>query len=988
LPLEARRAAAISARGLCVALCGLALLFVSGAARPAAAGAPGPAVRVRIGVTRDGIVRVTPADLAALGLDPAGIVPGTFALSSAGQPVAIWVGGEHDGRFDPTDELRFFGQKFRGPEMDEKYTDERVYWLDIGGAAGRRVVDLAARPKNDLVPPASFPSTVRAERDEVWWTQLRLDPATRDTWFWARLRPVGVGGVAQRNLPSDIPDPAPGFPATLRLEVIPRTWSDSLVGDHRLTLALNNASVADWTWDGAARTIFTATAAANIIASGPNTATVAAFTVPGILVDDVYVNYWEIAYRRLFRAAAGQLDFRTEEAGPHEYLVGGWPTARVVIWDVTDPAWPRRLIEARAAPDGAEVALRFRADSVAQAHYWLQAEASLSRPASLNLRPPTGLRASDTGADAIIVTHGAFRTAAEQLATWHRDHGRRAIVADIQDVYDEFNDGVMHPKAVTAFLAWATEHWPAPAPAYVTLIGDGNWNPKGNNPAVYPPEPTFIPPYLAWADPWQGEVPADARYGDLDGDGVPDLAVGRLAVNSVTEAETVVAKLTGFDEGTRSQPWQQRALFVADNPDVAGDFPFLSDAIISAYLPADLRAERVYLGRSVPLTNVVGARELISVALQSGVGMVQYSGHGAPERWAGEQLWTTQDVPALRNGARLPVVLTFNCLDGYFAYPGRPSIAETMQRLSGGGAVAAISPSGLGTTPEQHAFREILMQTMFREGVRELGSALLLSNQRYAAEVARGVPELSYLIDTMMLYGDPALRLPRAVDENRVGVVALPLAGARRGPPGATVTHRLRALNTGATAEPFAIAVSSVWPVDLPAATGVLAADASEEILVRVHLPAGGRAGDRDVAGVVLTSLTDPRRSFTATLTTTIVPTYGVQITPQLDLRAGPAGGTVSFAVAVSNAGDVGDTFDMSADGRWPVTAAASVGPLAPGATELLTVAVAVPAGAETGAIDISSIVVASRGDPSRSAVIRLTTLVRDPQVFLPLVVR
>ena len=52
-------------------------------------------VRVRIGVTVDGIVRVTPTNLTAAGIDVATIDPRTFALSSLGQPVAIRVSGEN-----------------------------------------------------------------------------------------------------------------------------------------------------------------------------------------------------------------------------------------------------------------------------------------------------------------------------------------------------------------------------------------------------------------------------------------------------------------------------------------------------------------------------------------------------------------------------------------------------------------------------------------------------------------------------------------------------------------------------------------------------------------------------------------------------------------------------------------------------------------------------------------------------------------------------
>ena len=55
-------------------------------------------------------------------------------------------------------------------------------------------------------------------------------------------------------------------------------------------------------------------------------------------------------------------------------------------------------------------------------------------------------------------------------------------------------------------LIWGTGHWPAPAPAYLTLVGDGHYNFKGYNPDVYGTAPNPLPPFLAWIDPWQGEV--------------------------------------------------------------------------------------------------------------------------------------------------------------------------------------------------------------------------------------------------------------------------------------------------------------------------------------------------------------------------------------------------------------------------------------------------------------------------------------------------
>ncbi len=745
-------------------------------ARPAQTAAPAASTRVRIGVTADGITQVTPADLLAAGVNLADVNPQTFALSSRGQPIALRVEGEADGRFDGGDRLLFFGEKFRGPEMQQKYTDENVYWLEIGGAAGPRIAEMDAMPVGDLTAQEHFTDTVRAEASLVWWTHHTLSVARsgfEDTWFWHYLTtPVGTGKGITVTMPYTVPHPAAGQSATFRIQELSRAGNISVYPDHRTTAAVNGHPALDQTWDGkwVLRT-FTATLPAGVLVHGLNTVAVAAWNPAGISTDQVYANYWEVDYRREFRAWERTLAFTTEAAGPQEYQTTGWDTADVAAWDVSDPRQPISLTNIAITPEGVGYAVRLRSDAPVGTRYWLQETAAYRAPASVRLRGETGLRAPVGGADVVIVTSAVLREPAERLAAWHATQGRRAVVADLQDVFDEFNWGIYHPQAVPEMLRWARDHWAAPAPQYLTLFGDGHWNFKGYNPAIYRPTPIMIPPYLAWVDLWQGEVPADALYGDLDGDQAPDLAVGRLPVNTVDEANVVVGKITSYDQTIRSQPWQRQALFVADNTDSAGDFRAASDGIIVGHLPSDLDVTRAYLPGSlisvpaVPASaeEIAQTRAIISNTLQSGVWMVQYTGHGAIDLWAAEGLWTTNDIPGLTNGNRLPVVMTFNCLDGYYAYAPRndvqlskiTSVAELMLRQPNGGSIAAISPSGLGTTPEQTAFRAILMDVLFKENVREIGTALMVAKRRFYQRYGN-----NYLIQTMMLFGEPALRLP------------------------------------------------------------------------------------------------------------------------------------------------------------------------------------------------------------------------------------
>ena len=751
-------------------------------------------VRVRIGIVTDGITVVTPDDLAAIDPGLTGTNPDTFGLSSLGQPVAIHVTDDGNGVFDGADRLYFFGEKFRGEEMDQKYTDERVYWLDIGGSAGPPMAVQDAAPLGNLTPPADFAATIRAEESNVWWTLHTLSLDTKDTWFWHRLTPtsfslasidVDAGPAASidprsqpldstpsgfttaparavtATLPFTVSFPA-GQVATLRLEEISRASVWNVSPDHRTLAALNGTPVLDETWEGhPVRKVFSAAVPPNTLVHGANTLDVVAELLPGVSSDDIYVNYLELDYRRQFIAWEDRLDFVSETAGLREYEAAGWSTPDVMIWDITAETQPVRL---QAPPaSGSPLKVRFRADAPEGRRYWLQTAASARRPHSVRLRPPTDLRDGREGADAVIVTSTELRAAADQLAQWHLDHGRRVRVVDIKDTYDEFNNGIYHPKAVQAMMKWAVANWAPPAPAYLTLVGDGHWNFKNYNPADYPPQPNHIPPYLAWVDPWLGEVPADVLFGDIDDDRAPEIAVGRLAVNTLAEAQTVVEKIVSYDETARVAGWQRRALFVADNPDSSIDFRAVSDQIVAGYTPDDLRVVRAYLpgDTNTPATpdEIAATRATIADTIQSGALFVQYTGHGSVNRWTQEGIWRSMNIPALTNGSKLPLVMTFNCLDGYFAHPNSASfsMAELMQRHAGGGSVAAISPSGLGTTTDQLAFRKILLDVMFGDNVREVGRALTIAKQQFSQVQADGK---HYLIDTMTLFGDPAMRLP------------------------------------------------------------------------------------------------------------------------------------------------------------------------------------------------------------------------------------
>jgi hypothetical protein len=273
-------------------------------------------------------------------------------------------------------------------------------------------------------------------------------------------------------------------------------------------------------------------------------------------------------------------------------------------------------------------------------------------------------------------------------------------------------------------------------------------------------EPNFIPPYLADVDPWLGEVPADNRYVCVSGDDIlPDMHLGRLAVKTPAEVDAVVNKILSYEQNPPLDSWNRRLLFVADDGDGAGDFPDLSDDLIEAYVPPNLTAQRVHLGISHPYEwPSVIARRAVTQAINQGQLLVSYIGHGDRQIWASEGLLRYSDVPLFTNSERQPLFVPMTCKEGYYVEPSAPgqdrsTIGEGIG-LAAGGAIASWSPTGEGVATGHTYLNRGLFQALFWDGVTRLGPATLQGKlELYAVGGSRE------LIDTYLLFGDPALEL-------------------------------------------------------------------------------------------------------------------------------------------------------------------------------------------------------------------------------------
>jgi hypothetical protein len=114
-------------------------------------------------------------------------------------------------------------------------------------------------------------------------------------------------------------------------------------------------------------------------------------------------------------------------------------------------------------------------------------------------------------------------------------------------------------------------------------------------------------------------------------------------------------------------------------------------------------------------------------------------------------VWNTWDAPNLLAQSRQPLLVTLNCLNGYFVAPSYESLSESLVKAEGRGAIAAFSPSGLSLDGPAHQYHRALMAELTSGRHERLGDAVLAAQAAYAQTGL--MPELLAIYH---LLGDPA----------------------------------------------------------------------------------------------------------------------------------------------------------------------------------------------------------------------------------------
>jgi len=249
-------------------------------------------------------------------------------------------------------------------------------------------------------------------------------------------------------------------------------------------------------------------------------------------------------------------------------------------------------------------------------------------------------------ADYLVITHPNFTGALYPLCDLRDSLGLEVKMAEVSLIYSAFPTGPRTDR-IRAFLEQVYDHWDT-RPEFVLLAGDACRDSTRDDFI-----PTRVLPKFSY-DYASGLTThgADNWYATLAGaDSMPDIVVGRLPVNTLARAESLVAKIVRYETSPDTGNWLKTTLVPASTDRV----PYARELETLFLKPNGDSVYNIYESEG----SSAFLRHKTLVGFNQGASLVCQTSHGAqPPAWVGSRtLFSYLDVDSCVNAAALPVVL-------------------------------------------------------------------------------------------------------------------------------------------------------------------------------------------------------------------------------------------------------------------------------------------------------------------------------------------
>ena len=770
----------------------------------------------RISVPADGVYKVDHAMLQRLGVDVSDLASdrinlygnhtGLLPFQNNEQPptdlqvnaIEMMDGG--DGMFGPNDQFIFYAS---GPQRwsleggrfvhtKNVYCDSAHYFIGIDVEPPVRVQQAAVSSDAPTHTVTSFNDRQFIERD-----LLNLLKSGR-TWF-GELFDVTTSYTFPFNVPGVIPSDS----AYVRV-----------VGAAR-TIGSNNYSYFDVQASGLPTTNFgvrgvppgySSTYGQHFdrvfafLPTGSPISFAVSFSKHDPVTSIAWMDFMELNCRRQLRMSGDQLAFRdllsVAPGAVAEFVVEQAQTVHR-IWDITAPA------QARVVPATTEGSVqRFRVPTDSLRQFIAFRNSGYLEPVPIGRVPNQNLHGTPVGVDLTIVCPPEFQSAASRLAERRMGEGMDVLMVSPQQIYNEFSCGSRDATAIKRFMRMQYERATDAEdfPRYLLLFGDGsynnisttavnqNWIPSYQTVNVMDPGKSYsTDDYFGFLDPQEGEWTGD----------LVDIGIGRLPVSTVDQANAVVNKILRYDQmhnlsgagsscstsGDAGIPdWRTHVLFASD--DQNGDafestiHMSQSESLAQRVVAEEprLNVDKIFLDAYQQISTPGGARYPqanidLREAVEKGLLLVNYIGHGGEVGWAHERFLDNTTILGWTNGERLPLFMTATCEFSRWDDPARTSAGELVLLNPDGGGIALMTTSRLAYSLQNFNLGNCFYDHVF-ERTDELGRTARLGDihRRTKRQIATSDPN-SFNHMNFCLLGDPSMRL--ALPNNELTITAV-----------------------------------------------------------------------------------------------------------------------------------------------------------------------------------------------------------------------
>jgi subtilisin-like proprotein convertase family protein len=686
---------------------------------------------IKLKVRSEGLQRVTYEDLLSAGVDWNGVAASDIAVSFENKAVARKAS---DSTFAPGSYIDFIGKP-----ADSLYTDENVYLLKLDSSLAKAPVNNTSQVTVD--PDAYYMSEASVTEDlkysfaspanSPWYNTSMLVYQTTGNWSF----PLALPNLLNNGVDAELEYSAWGGTA----------W-DSFNPDHHLQVSINGNTVSDLYADGV-KVLGDSVILSHSQIQGASSLNFIMPADTGADYDLVLLDYFRLKYPSEIVAVNDGLAFvpvvtngvSADIIFQNGFEVGqslGFVAKGFSVDDLF--AYSTNGSELYEFPNAGitfdngsyNLSLPF----IENNKYYVGSNSNVSAP-EIELGTASSIDLSQQY-DYLVISHPDFIAGLAPLISYHQNNGLSVLVVNVEDVYALYSNFRKDARGIQSFIK---DTYNSSNISAVMLVGSDSYDYKDN---LGLGSISFIPTMYYQTDSLISYAPVDSLFADVDSDLIPDLAIGRLPVRTVSELQNMINKMFSYN----SRAYTNTAIFASDRD---SSFEQHSNAMLSS-LPGSWSSTSAYIG-DIELTD---AQQALFNNINSGVSITNYFGHSGPSTWSFEHLFDNDDVLALNNAGKPTLVNQFGCWNNYFVLPTFNTMSHSFMSLENKGAVAVLGSSTLAESSHEAIFGNLLLPYMTTSGFT-VGESILYSKQTMAANY----PDYYDILLGWTLLGDPMMKV-------------------------------------------------------------------------------------------------------------------------------------------------------------------------------------------------------------------------------------